>query len=174
MLFSRRKSRTGSLTFLPEDVLWVRSKSRIELKITYYWFFWAIRSQVFHSTAGFTLHENAVAPYLYEPLWFLKSFLVRYLIWSSEHPCVLIGFSELQFLHPKRRMCGLPELETGQLLSKFPGPEMGLSSAAPFVETLKLEMSLDLLKQYLEIAYFIFFNDKVIHDFCQIYGEYRK
>lgn len=54
------------------------------------------------------------------------------------------------------RMWGLPELETGQLLSKFTGPEMGLSSAAPFVETLKLEMFLDLLKQYLEIAYFIF------------------
>lgn len=148
MLCSKRKSSTGSLTFLPEVVLWVRNKSRKELKITYYWFFWAIRSQVFHSTAGFTLYQNAGAPYLYGPLWFLKSFLFHYLIWSSEHPSVLVGFSELQFSPSENEDVWFTQAWNWSTAEQVHGSRNGsFLSAAPFVRTLTLKMSLDLLKQ---------------------------
>lgn len=124
MLFNKGKSRTGNLTFLPEVVLWVGNISRIVLKITYYWFFWVIRSQVFYPTACFTLYQNVLAPYLHRTFGFLKPVLVHYLIWSVEHPYVPVVFSEsvLSVLKWGWVAC-LPKAETGQLLSKFTGPE---------------------------------------------------
>lgn len=118
MLFNKRKSRTGSLTLLPKVVLWGGNKSTIELKITYHWFFWDITSQVFHSTACFTLYQNGVAPYLSGPIGFLKPFL-HYLIWSAEQPLCQAVSLNLGFLCPKIRMCRLPKPETSQPLSEF-------------------------------------------------------
>lgn len=170
MLFSKGKSRTGNLTFLSEAVLWVGNISRIVLKITWYWFFWAIRSQVFYPTACFTLYQNASVSYLCGPFGVLKPTLVHYLIWSAGQPCVPVGFSEPIF--PGLRWGWVAYLSSSYLVNCWAstGPENNL--ALHWTLCRNTETDAWLFRTILRILGF--FNNIGMHDCCQIYREYEE
>ena len=154
LLFNKEKSRTGNLTFLSEAVPWVGNISRIVLKITQYWFFWAIRSQVFYPTACFTLSQNVLVSFLYGPFGVLEHILVHHLIWSAGPPCVPVGSSEPVF--PVLKWGWVADLSSSHLVNCWASSQVQKTPfpcVAPSARTLKL--MLDFSEQYLEYLGFL-------------------